>query len=111
MLNCSLWFQFDTTLDTNNFSIFVPSTKVYVSHGRRRITRSKLRFPLDRNLPYLSHKDPGLWVSSHLLQISFASQQYVNMLFKRPFSPFDLLLNKHYSPVRPASRIVLTQLL
>ena len=33
------------------------------------------------------------------------------MLFKRPFSPFDLLLNKHCSPVRPASRIVLTQLL
>ena len=66
---------FDTTLDTNKFSIFVPSTKVYVSRGRRRITRSKLRFPLVRNLPYLSHKAQDLWVSSHLLPISFASQQ------------------------------------
>ena len=39
--------------------------------------------PLDRNLPYLSHKASDLLVSSHLLPISFASQQYVNMLFER----------------------------
>ena len=49
---------FETTLDTNKFSIFVPSTKVYVSRGRRRITRSKLRFPPGQEFTLLVPQSP-----------------------------------------------------
>ena len=65
---CAFWYfrkkvmpiivQFETTLDTNKFSIFVPPTKVYVSRGRRRITRSKLRFPPGQEFTLLVPQSP-----------------------------------------------------
>ena len=97
--------------DTDNFSIFVPSTKVYVSHGRCRITRSKLRFPPGQEFTVLVPQSPRPLGEFSSFADFLGKSAVRKHAFGTALSPFDLPLNKHCSPVRPASRIVLTQLL